>query len=82
MTKSSVCLTLYLKNHASYDCDFWYMCKMMISPGIFHFFKILIFWFLRGVKGQILTSNYQFQSVTLYISGTVDHIIGIFGTQV
>ena len=35
-----------------------------------------------GVKGQKLTQNYQFQSVTLYISGTVDHIIKIFGRQV
>ena len=52
----------------------------MISPEIFfRFFKILIFWVFRGVKGQKMTLNYQFQSVTLYvtlyISGTVDHII-------
>ena len=48
----------------------------MISPEIFfRFFKILIFWVFRGVKGQKMTLNYQFQSVTLYISGTVDHIV-------
>ena len=29
-----------------------------------------------------MTYNYQFQSVTLYISGTVDHIIKRFGTEV
>ena len=39
-------------------------------------FKILIFGFFRGVKGQKL--NHQFQYVLLYISGTVDHIIEIF----
>ena len=47
-----------------------HMCKMMISPGIFfsfHFFTIL---------------SVKIQSVTLYISRTVDHIIKIFGTQV
>ena len=29
-----------------------------------------------------MTYNYQFQSVTPYISGTVDHIIKRFGTEV
>ena len=30
-----------------------HLCKMMISPGaFFHFFKILIFWVVRRVKGQ------------------------------
>ena len=68
------------------------MCKiMMISPeSFFIFFKILIFCvFLVGVggvggwglKGQKVTHNYQFQSVTHYISRTVDRI-KIFGTQV
>ena len=41
------------------------MCKMMISPGVFfHFFKVLIFWvvrgifwFVRGVKGQKMVQN-------------------------
>ena len=70
-----MCLTPYLRNHTSYDCGF--------SCAIF-FFKILIFWVFRGVgvKGQKMIHNYQFQSVTLYILKTVDHIINIFGTQV
>ena len=58
------------------------MCKMMTSPHAFYFFKILLFWVARGVKGQKVVHNYQFQSVTLYISRTVDYIIKIFGTQV
>ena len=34
------------------------ICKMMISPGaFFHFFKILIFWAFRGVKGQKVSQN-------------------------
>ena len=74
MTKDSVCLTPYLRNRTSYDCDFWYTRKM-ISPAKFSFFKILIFGIFREVKGQKMTQNYQFQFVLLYISGTVDHII-------
>ena len=33
-----------------------------------------------SVKGQKMTQNYQFQSVLLFIAGTVDHI-EIFGTS-
>ena len=36
MTKK-ICLTLYLRNCTSYDCGFWYTCKMMIFPAIFIF---------------------------------------------
>ena len=39
----------------------WFMvhiCKMIISSGVFfHFFKILIFWVVRGVKGQKMVQN-------------------------
>ena len=35
-----------------------------------------------GVKEQKITKNYQFQSVMLCISGTVGHVIKVFGTQV
>ena len=51
-----------------------------ISRIFFSCFLILIFWAVRGVKGQEIAHNYQFQSVTLYISRTVDHI-KILGTQ-
>ena len=34
------------------------MCKMIISLGVFfHFFKILIFWIVRGVKGKKIAWN-------------------------
>ena len=68
-----------------------HMCKMMISQAFFFIFSKFRFFcvFREGegggggvVKGQKLTENYQFQSVTLYILGTVDHIIKIFGRQV
>ena len=61
-----------------------HLCKMMISPASFFIFsKFWFFGFLGGrVKGQKMTHNYQFQSVTLYISRNVDHIMKIVGTQV
>ena len=39
------------------------MCKMIISPGIFSFLKILIFWVVRGVvKGQKMVQNWSILS--------------------
>ena len=62
-----------------------HLCKMMIFPAIFFIF--LKFWFLgflgvRRIKGQKMTHSYQFQSVTLYMWRTVDHITKIVDTQV
>ena len=63
------------------------MYKIMISPAICFIFQnsdfmvVVFFWGGWGVKEQKVTHNYPFQSVTLYISITVD-IIKIFGTQV
>ena len=42
MTKK-ICLTSDLRNCTSYDCGFWYTCKMMIFPAIF----IFIFFFFH-----------------------------------
>ena len=51
MTNNSVCLTPYLRNYTSCDCDFWYTCKMMISPAIFVISQNFDFCsFLRGKK--------------------------------
>ena len=54
----------------------------MKYPGyFFSIFKNSDFFFLgwgeggKGdVKGQKITHNYQFQSVTIYLAGTVDYI--------
>ena len=52
------------------------MCKMIISSDIFfHFFKILFFWVVRGVKGQKIVQNDEKFCVTLHISGTTHHMI-------
>ena len=55
-------------------------CKTIISPDFFHFFKILIFWVVRRVKGQKLTQNDK-SSVAAYISGTMHHRIFTHGTH-
>ena len=56
---------------------------MVISPGVFfQFFKILIFWVVRGVKWQKTVQNDKILSVTLHIPGTIYYMIGIYGTYV
>ena len=53
-----------------------------ISRTIFHFFEILIFQVVRGVKGQkMFPSNKNILSVVLYISGTIDHMTVIYLTH-
>ena len=50
MTKHSVCRTPYLRNHTSYDCDFWNTCvQWWILQQIFSFLKS---WFLGFIGGK------------------------------
>ena len=44
------------------------------------FFKILIFWVVRRVKGQKMSQNHKKLSVSLRILGTVLHLIVGAGT--
>ena len=76
----SVSQELYL----IYDCGFWYTCvKWWYLQQLFSFLKNSNFSVFRGrVKRQKMTRYDQFQSVTFYISRTLDHIIKIFSTQV
>ena len=48
----------------------------------FHFFKILIFQVVRRVKGQKMAKNDKKLSAVPYISGTIHHMIFIYGTPV
>ena len=58
-------ITIIHLSHAisqeQYSVWLWFLihlCKMIIAPGIFfHFFKILIFWVFRRVKGQKIVQN-------------------------
>ena len=68
----------------SYVCGFWYMSiKWWYLQQFSSFFQNSDFLGFYGgrLKKQRKTHYYQFQSVTLYISKTVDHIIKIFGTE-
>ena len=77
-----VCCAFYLRNHTSYDCDFWYTCNIMTYPDVFfHFFKILIFRVVRRVKGQKMAQNDNF-FVSLRVLGIVLYMIVVFRTRV
>ena len=57
------------------------MCKLMTSPDAFLIFsKLCFFQAVSGVKAQKMTQNDKILSVTLRISGTVPHVIVVFGT--
>ena len=57
-------------------------CKMIISPGFFLFFsKFWIFGFLGGSNGKKWPKMTK-KLVSLRISGTVPHMIMVFGTHV
>ena len=85
--KISICCTLHFRNHISYDLRLWYTCmyKRIISPGIFFiFFKILVFGTIRGeIKGQKMAQNdKKIVFFSLRVSGTIHHMIVIFGAHV
>ena len=77
-----LCHTPYLKNHTSYDCHLW--CKCVKWWYLRVVFSILKFWFSglsgawKGKKWPKMTKI----SVTPYISGTMYHVIFIYGTHV
>ena len=59
------------------------MCEMIISLGVFFNAKILIFQFVKGLKGQKNDLKcWKFLSVIPYISGTIYHVIFVYGTHV
>ena len=59
------------------------MYKRIISTGFLKFFPNLIFSVNIRVKGEKMAQNdKKFMSVTLHISGSIHHMIVIFGTHV
>ena len=87
--KWPVCGTLYFRNHISYGLHLWYTCvyKRIISPGIFFIFlKKFNFRIIREWDGGGKRTNngpkwQKILSVSLCISGTLHHMILIFGTH-
>ena len=54
--------TPYLRNHTSSGHNFWYKyIKWWYLQAFFSFFLILIFWAVRGVKGQKIAQNEKYQ---------------------
>ena len=83
MTNDSVFHAPYLRNHTSYDCHLWYTSvKWQYLQTFFHFFKIFIFWVVRRVKRQKLTQNSKNCSLCIISSGTIHHMIFIYGAHV
>ena len=81
--KNYVPFTLYLRNRISYDCGFWYACvKWWYLQQVFSLFQNVNFLVVQGVKRTKNDPKLTILSLMLFISGTVDHIIKIFGTQV
>ena len=72
------------EQYSIWSCFLANLCKMMISPNSFFIFSK--FWFcglLVGWKGKKWPKmKKKFLSVTLHISGTIHHMIVIYGTQV
>ena len=78
-------VTLHISGIIHHDFDLWYfMCKMIISPGfIFIFSKIWFSGLLGGHKKVNKSPKWQkILSVPLDISGAIHHMIVICGTQV
>ena len=53
-----------------------------MSRRFFHFFKILVFGVVRGVKRQKLAQNDKNSVCRAPFSGTIHHMIVVCGTQV
>ena len=58
------------------------MCKIIISAGAFFNFNFLIFWVVRGMKGQKMTGNSKNVCLLhLIFSGTIYHMMFIYRTD-
>ena len=81
MTKNYVCHAWYLGNHTSGSSFAIHKCKMIISPGFF-FSEFWFFRLLSGSKGKKWSKLTKAWSFALYISGTILHMILIYGAHV
>ena len=60
-----------------------HMCNRIISPGFLYLFQIYIFGINSGVKGQKMAqSDKKLCLVVFHISGSIHHMIVIFGAHV
>ena len=59
----------YFRNHTSCDHYFWYMCKMMIYPGVLFIF--LKFWFFGFLWGKTAKNKKNYIHHALYLRNSV-----------
>ena len=82
MTENCV-LHPYLRKHTPYDRDFWYTYTKRWHLHVhFSFFKVLIFWVARWLKGQKMAQKDKQICLSCSISETVPHMIVVFSTCV
>ena len=85
MTKTSVCRVIYFRNHISFDLHLCYKCvKGLYLQVFFSFLKILIFWIIKGVKGQKMAQSLTKKSVclTLYLRNRTSYDCDFWCTYV
>ena len=85
ITKNYVCCTPYQSKHTSFDCVFCCTSlELWHLQILFSFFKILVFWVVRGEgegKGQKMAQNDK-KKIVKKNWGTVPHMIGFWYTCV
>ena len=72
----SICRTPYLSNHTSSDHNFWY------TYVNWWYLQVLLSFFRKFERAKNDPKWQKILSVLLHVSGTVHHIIVIFGTYV
>ena len=74
----------YLRNSIAYDHDFWYTSVKWWYLSVFFFFflKFSFFRLLGGKRGKNDLRWQKIMSGALHISGTIYHMIVIYGTCV
>ena len=77
-----ICHTPYPRNSIAYDHDFWFTCVKWYLWVFFSFFCNFDFLGFYRVSGQkIVQNDKKFCLLLLDISGTIHHMIVIYGTH-
>ena len=83
MTKNSVRCAPYLRSYTSYDWHLWYtFVKWLYLQVFFSCFQNFDLLVVTGVKVQKMVQKDKKFCVTLHISGTIHHMIVIYGAHV
>ena len=84
----SVCCAPYLRNRTSSDHNLWYMCKMMIPPGVFFFPLFFVnFDFLgrlgsKRAKNSLKRKNKNYTCHRQYLRNSIEYDRGFWYTRI